>query len=171
MGVRNTWISHPKRQGEYIFPTRSWGLIPCYNIVTMAEKKKSPRGSDFWQILFPTIVGAVLLVALGVWFGITGSTESLSRFAEISTVLLTIPVYIAALLFALVLVGLIFLASKLIQGIPSITGRVLQVLDKIQDGAAQVSRFLARLVIEPTAILAIFQRKRDRRDPDIKLND
>ena len=137
----------------------------------MAEKKKSSRGSEFWQILFPTIVGAVLLLALGVWFGITGSKGNLSRFAEISTVLLTIPVYIATLLFALILVGLIFIVSKLIQGIPSITGPVIQILDKIRDGAAQGTRSLARLVIEPTAILAIFQRKRDRRDPDIKLND
>ena len=137
----------------------------------MAEKKKSPRGSEFWQILFPTLVGAVLLLALGVWFGLSGSTGSLSRFAEISTVLLAVPMYIAALLFAYVLVELIRLVNKLIWGVPSITGQVQEILGKIRDGAALVSRSLARLVIEPAAILGIFQRKRDHRDPDIKLND
>ena len=137
----------------------------------MAEKKKSPRGSDFWQIIFPTLAGAVLLLALGVWFGLTGSTGNLSRFAEISTVLLAVPVYIATLLFAFVLVELIRLVSKLIRGIPPITGQVQEILGRIQEGAALGTRFLARLVIEPAAILAIFQRKRDRQDPEIKLND
>ena len=137
----------------------------------MAEKKKSSRGSDFWQIIFPTLVGAVLILALGVWFGLTASSGNLSRFAEISTALLAIPVYIAALLFALVLVGLIYLVSKLIRGIPQITGWILEVLDKIRGGAELGSKSIARLVIEPAAILAIFQRKRDRQDPEIKLND
>jgi hypothetical protein len=137
----------------------------------MAEKKKSPRGSEFWQILFPTLVGAAMILALGIWFGITGSTGNLSRFAEISTVLLAIPVYIAALLFALVLVGLIYLVTRLIQGVPGITGRVLQFLDKIRNGAVQGSQSIARLVIEPVAILAIFQRNKGNRDPDINLNE
>jgi len=137
----------------------------------MAEKNKSPRGSDFWQILFPTLLGAVLILALGIWFGLTASSGNLSRFAEISTALLVIPVCMAALLFALVLVGLIYLVSKLIQGIPPITVWMLEILDKIRAGAELGSRSLARLVIEPAAILAVFQRKRDRQDPEIKLND
>ena len=149
----------------------NWELIPCYNIDTMAEKKKSPRGSEFWQILFPALLGAAMILAFGIWFGITGSTVSLSRFAEISTVLLAIPVYIAALLFGLVLVGLIYLINRLIQGVHGINERVLPFLDKIRKGAVQGSQSLARLVIEPLAIMAILQRKKGHRDPEIKLND
>lgn len=137
----------------------------------MAEKKKSPRGSEFWQILFPTLMGAALILILGIWFGVTGSTGSLSRFAEISTVLLAVPVYFAALLFAFMLMGLIYLVSKLIQGVPMITGRAFHFLDRIRGGAKRGSRSLARLVIEPAAVMAIFQRKVDRHDPEIKLND
>jgi hypothetical protein len=137
----------------------------------MAEKKKASRGSEFWQIIFPTLVGAVLLLALGFWFGLTGSTGSLSRFAQISTALLAIPVYIAALLFGLLMVGLILLVGKLIQVIPALTGWALEFLGKIQKGAKQGTRSLARLVIEPTAMLAIFQRKSEKKDQEIKLND
>ena len=144
---------------------------PCYNIVTMAEKKRSPRGSEFWQIIFPTLVGAVLLLAVGVWFGLTGSSGNLARFAQISTALLAIPVYIVVLLLGLVLVGLILLIGKLIQVIPSLTGWVLEYLGKIQKGAKLGTRSLARLIIEPIALLAIFQRKSDQKDQDIKLND
>ena len=137
----------------------------------MIEKKKYPRGSEFWQILFPTLLAAVLIVALGVWFGVTGSSGSLSRFADISTVLLAVPMYIAALLFGIVLAGLIYLVGKLFQVIPPITGRVLQILDKIQNGAALSTRFLARLVIEPISILGIFQRKRNHQGAKIKIKD
>jgi hypothetical protein len=137
----------------------------------MAEKKKAPRGSDFWQIIFPALIGAILILAVGIWFGITGSSGNLSRFAEISVVLLAIPVFIATLLFGLVLAGLIFLVSKLIQGIPPLTGRVLEILDKVQGGAVRGTQSLAKLVIEPIAIFGFFQRKRDDQDPEIKLND
>jgi hypothetical protein len=137
----------------------------------MAEKKKSPRGSEFWQIIFPALLGTVLILALGIWFGLTGSTGSISRFAEISTVLLAIPVYISVLLIGLALVGLIYLTGKLIHGIPQITSRLLEVLGKIQNGAERGTRFLARLVIEPMTMLAMFQRKRGRSDQEIKLDD
>ena len=137
----------------------------------MAEKKKSPRGSEFWQIIFPVLVGVGLILSLGVWFGFTGSTMNLSRFAEISIVLLAIPIYIAALVLGIVLVGLIYLVGKMIQGVPPITGRVLEILDRIKKGAVLGTRSLARVVIEPTAILAIFQRKPDRQDPEIKITD
>ena len=112
-----------------------------------------------------------MLLALGLWLGLTGSTGNLSRFAQISTALLAIPVYIAALLFGLVMVGLILLVGKLIEVIPTLTGWVLEFLEKIQKGAKLGTRSLAKLVIEPTALLAIFRRKSDRRDQEIKLND
>jgi hypothetical protein len=137
----------------------------------MAEKKKAPRGSEFWQIIFPSVVGAVLLLVLGFWFGLTGSTGSLSRFAQISTVLLALPAYIAILLFGLVMVGLILLVGKLIQVIPTLTGWALELLGKIQKGANLGTSSLARLVIEPTAMLAIFQRKSAKKDQEIKLTD
>ncbi len=144
---------------------------PCYNIVTMAEKKNPSEGSEFWQIIFPTLVGTLLMLVLGIWFGLTGSTGSLSRFAQISTAMLAIPVFFAALLFGLVMVGLIYLVDKLMKGIPTITGRVFEVLDKIQEGAVKGSRSLARLVIEPTSLFAIFRCKVDQQDQEIKLKD
>ena len=67
------------------------------------------------QLDFLAMMAAALILMLGIWFGVTGSTGSLSRFAEISTVLLAVPVYLAALLFAFMLVGLIYLVSKLIR--------------------------------------------------------
>lgn len=137
----------------------------------MASKKKAPRGSEFWQILFPTLVGAALILALGVWLGLTRSSGSLSRFAEISTVLLAISVSSISLLIGLLLVRSIILVNKLIKGIQPITEWVLGILDKIQDGVKRGSGSLARLVIEPAAVLAVFQRKPDHRGQEIKIKD
>jgi ABC-type dipeptide/oligopeptide/nickel transport system permease component len=136
----------------------------------MAEKK-SPRGSEFWQIIFPTLVGAVLMLALGIWFGLTGSAGNISRFAHISTVLLSIPVFIVSLVFGLVLVGLIYLVGRLLGGIPPVAEKLLHFLDRIRDTAGRASRSVAKLVIEPTAKLAVFQRKSDPSVEEIKLND
>jgi hypothetical protein len=70
-----------------------------------------------------------------------------------------------------VLVGLIYLAGKLMGVIPPITGRALEILEKIQEGVALGTRSLARLVIEPISILAIFRRKHARLSREIKLKD
>lgn len=137
----------------------------------MAEKRKSPRGSEFWQILFPTLIGAVLTLTVGIWFGVTGTSGNLNRFAEISTVLLVIPVLLAALIFGLLLGGSAYLIGRLIKGIPPLAEKVLGLLDKVRQGAKQASSAAASLVIEPLAALAIFRPKRDRQDPDISLND
>ena len=137
----------------------------------MAAKKKPPQGSEFWQIIFPTLVGAVVILSLGLWFGLTGTSGNLARFAEISTVLLVIPVVLGTLLIGLLLFGLIYLVGRLIQGVPPITERILILLEKIRDGAKLGTKSVAKIVIEPAAALAIFQPKKKRQDPDISLND
>ena len=111
------------------------------------------------------------MLALGIWFGLTGSAGNISRFAQISTVLLSIPVFIASLVFGLVLVGLIYLVGRLLRGIPPVAERLLHFLDRIRDTAERGSRSVAKLVIEPAARLAVFQRKSDRPVEEIKLND
>lgn len=137
----------------------------------MAENKDHPRGSERWQVLFPTILTAVLLLILGIWLGATAGSGSLSRFAEISTVLLAISVLLINLLIGLVLVRLISLVGKLIEGVHSLAKRVLDFSDRVQDIVRRGSRSLARLVIEPAAILGIFQRNADRQGQEIKIKD
>jgi hypothetical protein len=137
----------------------------------MVAKKKPPQGSEFWQIIFPTVVGAMVVLSLGIWFGLTGTSGNLARFAEISTVLLIIPVVLAALLFGLLLFGLTYLVGRLITGIPPLTERILKLLEKIREGTTKATRSAASLVIEPAALLAIFRPKQKHQDSEISLND
>ncbi len=137
----------------------------------MVEKKKSPAGSGFWQIVFPASVSALLVILLGGWFVISTSPGNLSRFAEISTVLLVVPVYIIALVFALLLVGLIYLVGRVRELIPRATGPVLRLLERTRQIAGAVSRNAAGLIIIPTSLLAGFRRKNPPTDQEIKIND
>lgn len=146
-------------------------IIPCYNIVTMTDKKNRPAGSSFWQIIFPFLVAAVLVLLLGGWLTGYASPGNLSRFAELFTVLLVIPVFFAALVFALVLVGLLYLAARLMDWIPQATGPILGVLEKIREFAGRISGVSTRAVIEPAAFLAGIRRKKRPADQEISLSE
>jgi membrane protein required for beta-lactamase induction len=137
----------------------------------MEQKKKRPAGSDFWQIIFPSALGALILILLGVWLVLSAGTANVSRFAEISTVLLVVPVFFLALLVGLILVGVIYGVSRFMDLIPRMTEPVLAVLEKIRQAAGAFSKASARLVIEPTAWVAGVKKNKHRADQEIQLND
>ena len=124
----------------------------------MEEKKKAPAGSSFWQIIFPTIIGTLLLLLVGIWVILYTSPGNISRFAEISTVLLVIPVLFSSLLVIFLLGALIVLVIRIIQGLPTITGWILDKLERIQKGVRVVSENAAVPVIRPAAIMAGIRR-------------
>jgi len=124
----------------------------------MAEKKKAPAGSTFWQIIFPTLIGTLLLLLVGIWVILYTSPGNISRFAEISTVLLVIPVLFSSLMVMLLLGALIVLVLKIIQGLPTITGWILDKLERVQKGVRAVSENAAVPVIRPAALLAGIRR-------------
>jgi hypothetical protein len=61
-------------------------LNPCYNIGIMAEKKESPAGSSFWQIIFPAIAGTILILLVCVWVASGVGPGNISRFAELDKI-------------------------------------------------------------------------------------
>jgi hypothetical protein len=135
----------------------------------MKMNKERPAGSSFWQIIFPTLVGGILVIAIGVWFALNAGSSDLSRFAEISTVLLVVPVLITSLVFGLILVGSIYLVVQVIKWVPGVTEWILEKVQLIQRAAVRLSKFTASLVIEPAAFLAGVRRKKTRPDQKIDL--
>jgi len=136
----------------------------------MAEKKKSPAGSFFWQIMFPTLIGTTLLLLVGIWVVLYTSPGNVSRFAEISTVLLVIPVLFSSLLIMLLMGALIILVVKIIQGLPSITGWILDKLARIENGVQTVSKYAVEPVVRPAALLAGFRRFFSKDNADIQID-
>jgi len=161
--------------GRKIIPVNASGLEervlnPCYNIGIMAEKKKAPVGSFFWQIIFPTLIGTLLILLVGIWVILYTSPGNVSRFAEISTVLLVIPVLFSSLFIMLLLVGLIVLVIKIIQGLPSITEWILDKLKWIQKAVQTVSENAVVPVVRPAAILAGIRRAFSKDNADIQID-
>jgi hypothetical protein len=78
---------------------------------------------------------------------------SISRWSEISTVLLVIPVLFLSLFPAAILVGLIVLVGKVYGAIPPVTQRILDFLNKIQSAIKKISKILVQPVIQPSALL------------------
>ena len=136
----------------------------------MAEKKKVPAGSFFWQIIFPTIVGTLLILFVGIWIILYTNPGNVSRFAEISTVLLVIPVLFSSLFVLLLLGALIILVIKIIQGLPSITGWILDKLEWIRKTVQTVSENAVVPVVRPAAILAGIRRAFSKDNADIQID-
>jgi len=126
---------------------------PCYNIVIMEKKKEPAAGSSFWQIIFPAIIGTIVILLVCVWVVIGVGAGNITRFAELSTVLLVIPVLFFLLIVMFVLGASIYLVVRLMHGLPSITSKILEFLEKIREVVERISDLVVKPVIQPTAIL------------------
>jgi len=137
----------------------------------MKKKKEHAVGSGFWQIIFPTIVGTIVILLVCVWVVIGVGAGNITRFAELSTVLLVIPVLFFLLIVMFVLGASIYLVVRLMYGLPSITSRILEFLEKIRDGVGKVSDFVVKPVIQPTAILRGIREVLPKKNPGTRSNN
>jgi hypothetical protein len=84
--------------------------------------------------------------------------------------LLVIPVLFSSLLLMLLLVALIVLVIKSIQGLPSITGWIMEKLEWVQKGVQAVSESAVVPVVRPAAFLAGIRRIFSKDNSDIKID-
>ena len=132
----------------------------------MAEKKESSAGSSFWQIIFPAAAGTIFILLICIWVASGVGAGNISRFAELSTVLLILPVLFFSLIILVVLSAFVVLSVRTIRGLPPITSRIVEFLDKIRDGVSRFSEIIVQPVIRPSAYLkgfrSIFTREKSR---------
>ena len=132
----------------------------------MAEKKENPAGSSFWQIIFPAAAGTIFILLICIWIASGVGAGNISRFAELSTVLLILPVLFFSLIILVVLSAFVVLSVRMIRGLPPITSRIVEFLNKIRDGVSKFSEIIVQPIIQPTAYLkgfkAIFSREKPR---------
>lgn len=76
------------------------------------------------QIILPIILSVVVLVGLIVLISISTFNQGgdVGRWAAISTIWIIIPILVAGLITLLVLIGLIYLMARALQGLPYYTG-------------------------------------------------
>lgn len=119
----------------------------------MNEKKGTPAGSGFWQIIFPSLVAAITIILVCVWVVLDAGNESISRFSEISTVLLVLPILFFSLIVLIILGASIVLVSRLMGWIPPVTQRILEFLVRVQEGVKKMTDIVAQPVIRPSAMI------------------
>lgn len=107
--------------------------------------------SAIWQIYLPFFMGSGAILGLGVWAMIAAAKGAdVSRFADVSTVLLVIPVIFVSLIPLVLLSGIVYGVSRLIVILPRGTRRVQEILDRIQRVVKKAS---------DTAVMPIFRVK------------
>jgi hypothetical protein len=103
------------------------------------ESYKTHRREMIWQIVFPVVLTALLMVGLIVLINVATFQQGgdVARWAAVSTIWVVIPVMIAGLVFFVLLAGLIYLLAKLLTITPKYTG-IAQ--DYVHKAAAYIKR-------------------------------
>jgi len=115
------------------------------------ESYKKHRKEIIWQIILPMVLTAILFIALVVLINIATFRDNgdVGRWAAVSTIWISIPIIIMALVFLVVLGGIVYLLMRLLRIAPIYTGKAQDLAYKV-DGYA---RRAADAVVKPIIAL------------------
>jgi hypothetical protein len=107
---------------------------------------RAHRKQAAWQIFLPVAVAGLCMVGAFVllYFGVTRGSSDLSKWAEISTIWLTIPVGIGALIMLAVLSAVVYGLGRALGIIPRYTVIGQKYAWDVADGAKEVDRVSRR---------------------------
>ena len=97
------------------------------------ESYKRYRKQLVTQIILPMVVTALLFVGMIVLISVATFRDGgdVGRWAAISTIWIAVPIMIAALIFIVLLTGLVYLLKRLLNITPIYTGRLQDFIHKI----------------------------------------
>ena len=103
------------------------------------ESYKRYRKQLVSQIILPMVLAALLFVGMIVLISVATFRDGgdVGRWAAISTIWIVVPIMIAALIFIVLLTGLVYLLKRLLQITPTYTGQLQDFINKI---AAYIKR-------------------------------
>lgn len=132
--------------------------------------RKNHKKQTFWQIWVPLIVGILIVLFLAVLTVILTSRDISGEFntkwASISAIYISLPALFIAFIFLAILVGLIFLFSKIHRIVPEYMQKALDILLKIRDTIHMSSDTVAKPVITVKSkwrgFTTLFKKKSNR---------
>lgn len=100
------------------------------------------RAQSFWQIILPVALAGLLLLVLIYLLIVTGTQGGgdIARWAEVSTMWLTIPFIIGTVILLALLIGMGWLVSRLAGLIPPYTRQAQLFAGKVEAGARRVEQ-------------------------------
>lgn len=98
------------------------------------ESYQKHRRDLRWKIILPVVLSAVLCLALTVLVNIATFRDNgdVARWAEVSTIWLAIPAILVLLVSLVIHVGLVYLLAKLLNILPTYTGKAQDLFYKIE---------------------------------------
>jgi hypothetical protein len=113
------------------------------------ESYKRHRSQLAWQIILPMVLAAILFIALIVLINIATFRDygDVARWAAVSTIWISVPIMIMALVFLVVLAGIVYLLIRLLQIAPVYTGKAQDFAHKVAGHAQRAADAAARPVI------------------------
>jgi predicted PurR-regulated permease PerM len=134
--------------------------LPEPNPVTM----KRHHRQVWWQVLFPVVLGALILIAVSVLATLASDT-TIIRSSDISLILLILPAAVVGLVVFVLLAGLVYLMARLLRVMPHYTRLAQDTLDGATAALKRVSDKAASPVINLESILAglrsLFKRQQN----------
>ena len=124
------------------------------------ESYRKHRKDFTWKILFPVILSTVLCIGLIVLINIATFSwgGDVQRWADISTMWIAIPFMLEMLVFLAIVVGLIYLLTKLLNLTPHYTVIVQDFFYKIERYAKRIADAAAKPIIAIDSIGAAINR-------------
>jgi hypothetical protein len=140
--------------------------VPERNPLTRAVHRREV----FWQIIFPSIIGAVLILALAVGAGLVSSNTA-SQAANISAIWLILPAFSFTFIITLVLATVTYGLIRLIGILPPYAALVQNFFAAVNQKVRKVSDQAAEPVIKAASararLNALFGRKPAGRVKDV----
>lgn len=123
------------------------------------------RKDRTWKIIIPVVVSMVLCLGLVVVVNIATFQwgGDVARWAAISTMWIAIPTMFGMLVFLALLGGMIFLLAKLLNLLPTYTGKAQDIFYKIEGYAQRFADAAAKPIISINSIGAGINRFLGRR--------
>ncbi|MDY6847082.1 MAG: hypothetical protein SVP52_08100 [Chloroflexota bacterium] len=132
-------------------------LISTENSVKFASMQRHHR-EKFWQILFPIAVSVILIIIAAVFVILIdfqlSDGGSVSQWADVSIIWLVLPIMMFAVFGTLVLAGLIYLVSKLLNILPPYSNLIQEYASLITTRVNLVTRKLVSPLVSAKSIKA-----------------
>jgi hypothetical protein len=131
-------------------------LIPERNPITHAKHRREV----FWQIIFPMLIGILLVLAVVavIIFSGTTSTSDLSRWADVSLIWLILPSLFMALIFLFILITVIYLITTVLRITPRYA-RILQLYFEIAKyRVSQISNQITEPIVKTKSTWAVVRQ-------------
>jgi predicted PurR-regulated permease PerM len=129
------------------------------------ESYQKHRRDLRWKIILPVALSAVLCLALTVLVNIATFRDNgdVARWAAVSTIWLAIPALLVLLVSLVIYVGLVYLMAKILNILPTYTGKTQDIFYKIEGQARRFADAVAKPFIFINSVGASINRILGRR--------